>query len=403
MDISLFELNIFLPFIYLYGLVIGAFIVSLLWGGFLSDNSELLIGTESIPHQQFIDKICFGVVAFAVFLFMATRDESVGSDTSSYIDFFNSDDFSYMGDKTEFLFELHGRLLRLFHLNDEAFVFVTTLIYSSGLYYLIWKTSKFRTFSLILFMIIGTSSIFFFLYLSMMRQCLALCFFFYAVYFLFESDRSQNGKLFLGALFYISAILTHASCLFTLPFIILTYLNKTLSKKIWIIVLVVTYLMAALDISFVSQILGFVMGIVQNEHYEQYADVHFGMIDSKGMFNMNLIPFMVLAAIILLIASSDEIKDYKIQFALLSVVLNNIFFDNLMWSRLIMYFSMFMIIAIPNAIYGKTKMFQIPIMSFVFVYFSYKTFSQLLYQILYFDDGNIIIPYESWLIDFGYE
>ena len=402
MDLSLFEFGIFVPYIYLYTLAIIALVACFFVGVFFYEDSELLIGENSVSSFQITDIISYIVVSLVVFLFIATRDESVGSDTIAYVDFFHDIDFYYMGDKTDFLFELHGRFLRLFQLSDHVFVFIMSLIYCSGLFFLIWKTSKYRMLSLFLFMIIGSQTIFLFDYLCLMRQCVALSYFFFSIYFLFESDRPQNEKLFFSGFFYLLAVLTHGSCLFTFPFVVLLFYNWRLDKKYWIILLVITYLLAAFDISFVSQILNFVMGIVKSEHYGEYADVSFGMIDSKGFFNMNLIPFILLASAILIMVDSDEIKDYKYQFALLSVVLNNVFYDNLMWGRLIMYFSMFMIVALPNALYGKSKYLQIPVLCFLFVYYPYKTFSQLLYQILNFDDGNVVIPYESWLIDFGY-
>lgn len=347
------------------------------------------------------DQRVFLIVAAIVLLFIATRDVSVGTDTKTYVDFYESPVFLYNGSETDLLFEYYGRLVRLFGFDSTGFVFITAVIYCSGLYFVIWKKASNCMYSLLLFMIAGTSSIFFFLYLSSMRQCLALSYFFFAMYVLFDSNVVKPLRFIYAGILYLASLLTHGSSLFAAPFIFLAYFKPITTKQVWLIVILVTYVMAAIDMSFVTSILGFVFSHTSSEHYSAYEDVNFGSIEFKGWFNMNLLPFMVLSLFILFSSKKSELKDYKIQFALWSVVMNNIFYDNLMWSRLILYISLYMVIAFPNVLYRKPLILQLPALCFTIVYYIYKTSSQLISQFIIldtiFEQGNIIIPYKSWL------
>jgi len=397
-------MEILQPYIYLYAVVIGAFLYCLYRCDYLEVRKRK---DGSITDMRFkrrskkIDQRVFLIVATIVLLFIATRDKSVGTDTKSYVYFYESPVFWYNGDKTDLLFEYFGRLVHLFEFNSEGFIFISAAIYCSGLYFVIWKTANNRMYSLLLFMIAGTSSIFFFLYLSMIRQALALGYFFFAMYILFDSNVVKPRRYIYAGLLYLVVLLTHGSSLFAIPFIFMAYYMPVTSKRVWMVVILVSYMMSALDISLVKSILGFVFSYANIGHYSGYENVDFGMIDAKGWFNMNLLPFMVLSFFIIYVSKKSELKDYKIQFALWSVVMNNIFYDNLMWSRLILYLSLYMVIALPNALYRKQLTLQLPTLCFVLIYYIYKTTSQLISQAIslraFSAMGNIIIPYQSWL------
>lgn len=392
-----------LPYIYLYTIVLVLFLISMYCVKFIyndSQNDNLIKILTIRKKERILDVYCFAILAVIVFLFIATRSESVGTDTTNYVAFFKDPAFFYNGEKTDILFELYGRILRgLIGSGKEGFIFISALLSFIGPIFLILKTSKQRTYSLLLFMIMGTSSIFFFLYLSMIRQCIAITYFLFAVYYLFQHRGSQNIKILSFIVLYTAAVLTHATALFALPFILWVYTCPIINKKVWIVTFFTTYILAALNISFVSTILDYAFSILETEHYSAYANVHFGMIRFKGWFNMDLLPYNVLAILLLYACSEKQIRNYIHQFALFSVALNNLFFDNLMWSRLIMYFSLFMIISIPNIISEKEKLVRYSALIFILVYYSYKTFSQLIYNASLFATGNIIVPYKSWLFN----
>ena len=437
--------SVFLPYIYLYSIVFVTFFIYGIFRVFFflkgkketsetrgnvqkrqRRRNELLLREDRKPylekivyrnhekkrkernnnkHQQSrykeklktVDIILYVIVSLLVFLFIATRHISVGTDTQAYVDFFNHSRYWYQGYKTDFLFEQLGRFLKLFSNTSEYFIFATSLLCYGGLFFVILKESRCRVFSLLLFMIMGTSSIFFFLYLSMIRQGIAMSYFFLSVYFLYQKRLFIYHRILLFMIFYIASILTHASCLFTLPFIVVVSLKPVASKVFWLVLILVTYLMAANNVSIVQSLLGYAFDVIDVGKYENYADIAFGEIEAKGWLNMNVLPFIVLALVFLFVCSKRELKDWKMQFVLFSVVLNNVFFDNLMWSRLILYFSIFMVIVFPNALRHKGFWLQLSTYFLVFVYFMYKTMTQFIANAAIDATGNIIVPYKSWL------
>lgn len=79
------------------------------------------------------------------------------------------------------------------------------------------------------------------------------------------------------------AIMTHGSILFTIPFVFLLF-KYNFSKKIWISLIIITYISAALSIINVGEILDrafSLIGGLTSKDYSGYADVTFGQIEQK--------------------------------------------------------------------------------------------------------------------------
>lgn len=389
-------MEIFQPYIFLYSFVIITFIFV---RGYLHYKYSNYSGSlKALGLEQKIDTRWYYLYALIIGLFICTRDVSVGTDTQTYVAFYNDPMFWYAGDKTDPLFEAIGRLLHSIYVNDQFFIFALSFFYSLGLFFIINKTSKNKTYSTVLFLISGTSSITLFLYLSMMRQCTAMSFYFFSLYFLFVANVKKKQKYFFATLFYVAAILTHKSAAFALPFILLVYF-KPLKKKTWTIFILLTYVLSALNISYVNDILNLAFGMFDFGHYEGYASVTFGEIEYKGWFNMNILPFMALSFLLLRLAKKDELNNWIYQFFLWGTVMNNLFYNNLMWSRLVLYLTIFSLIAIPNILYNKKTSIQVCSFIPILAYYIYKTSSQLIGQVSFLATGNLVIPYHSWLFD----
>lgn len=368
------------PYIVLYSfLIISHYIF------FLGKGKNVLL-----PQRQ--DNVLFYIYSIVILLFIATRDISVGTDTETYVFFFHDPQFYYNGARTDIFFELLGRFLILFDKSAEFFIFATSTICFIGIFHIVDKLSKCKSYSILLFAIVGSFSIFLFSYLSMIRQGIAMTYFLVAVYSFFSGYRTKKN-LIVAIIFYIAAILTHGSCLFTLPFLALLYYKRITNKRIWIYLLLITYFLAALNISFVSTILDEVFSFLGDSKYRHYGNIDWGFIENKGWFNMNLLPFIALSLWLLYFSTEELIKEWYVQLFLYSVVLNNIFFDNMMWSRLIMYFTIFIIVVIPNVLNNQNRVVQYLSYNFIFIYYIYKTFSQLLTN----TSGNIIVPYSGYL------
>lgn len=378
------------PYFYFYIILIG----SCFWANIYLEQHRQI----RILRRNNADSLTFYMLSAFVALFIATRLETVGTDTISYVRFFKNPDFLYLGKKTDIMFELFGRFVHCIWDKKGFFIFVSGIFSFFGIFWLIQKISYNRVLSLTIFCITGTVFNTLFLYLSMIRQATAITFYLIATYLLFEKYASTKDKKTLAMVIvcYLLASLTHLSCLFSFPILILIYRFNGMKIKYWCIVIGVTYILAALNISYISDILGLVFRNFNDGHYERYARIGFGMIEQRGWLNMHLLPFMALAAMIMLSRDKKQSSKWYCQLFFASVALNNFFFDNLMWSRLILYFTIFVCIAVPNALYNKPIWYRMGCYAFIFSYFIYKTFAEL-YDISVHRAGNVVVPYESWL------
>lgn len=331
-----------------------------------------------------------------IFLFIGLRSKDVGTDTKTYLYFFHDANFLYNGEETDLGFEYIGRFLHLFGSSDEYFIFFSSTIMCTGLFFFIYKYARSINFTLLLFCLVGTSSIYLFLYMSMVRQACALTFFFIAMFYLFEYGKSKWRAV---VTIYIIAILTHGSILFTVPFVFVLWKFNP-SKNVWIALIIVTYIISALGIVNVGDILNLAFSYVgdyTSRDYSGYADVTFGQIEQKGFFNMNILPFSLWGVALCLLSKKENLCCWYIKFFLMSIPLNNIFSDNLMWSRLILPFSIFVILAVPYLTSNLNKKYMIPFYTVFFGYYIYKTLSQLFFMTSPLATGNIVVPYETWL------
>ncbi len=333
-----------------------------------------------------------------VFLFIGLRSENVGTDTPAYVGFFHDPNFHLLGEPTDFMFSCLGRFFHLFNDTTEYFLLASSFVMCFGLFFLIYKLCGNVNFGLLLFCLVGTSSINLFLYMSMMRQACALTFFFIAAYLFFTYGKA---KLKTSLALYILAIMTHGSIVFTLPFVLIIW-KFGIPKKWWMLLIAATYVMAASRVIDINKLLNLAFSIaggLTTRDYSFYADVSFGMIEQKGFFNMDILPFTLWSLFLCWFSKEKDLGCWHVKFFLMSVVLNNVFSDNLMWARLILPFSLMAIIAIPYLTAKLDKKLTVPFYIVFFAYYIYKTVNQLIFMSSPFATGNIVVPYETWLFN----
>jgi hypothetical protein len=338
----------------------------------------------------------FWVVAISVFLFTALRDQHVGPDTFANVQFFLNPQKGYLDSKADIGYEILIYILRLFSTNRYYFIFFISLIYYVGVIYLIYRYSRNKTMSWLLFCIGGSTFIFFFNYMFLIRQAVATSFFLIA--FCKYAEATSNWKIYIPL--YLIAISIHGSCLVTLPFLIVIK-QIQFHKYVWIVLIIGSYIIGALQIfklsSYFDILLPFAKIFDLTSKYTGYmGDVTFGQTDTVGIFNMFLLPFSVIG---LCIAYFNRSKCFSIftNMFLISVVLTNLFSDNLMWARLIQYFSIFAIIVIPNEIIKYRKQYhQLIIYVMIILYFSYKA-DNVVIHLLDKKTEDSFVPYRSWI------
>lgn len=382
-------MNLLQPYILLYKIVFLVLVGTLV-------VFSLRKKYENHPFEKY-DSFGSWIIFFILSLFIGFRNETVGTDTSTYVSFFHSSQFLYNGEPTDPFFELFARLIHIVSPHTETFIAMTGVVSLFGIFFLIQKKSEYKCLSWILFCISGSCFVTLFLYLSVIRQACSITFFILAVYIFFEEPFQKKKCIVYSAIFYIIAVLMHGSTLVSFPFLLLIKKGTCFRKHTWVVLLLVTYTLAALNISFANTITSTIFQWIGPNKYGGYGSISFGFITPRGVFNMILLPFMALAMIVLFSAKKNFYKEWYVQCFLYSVLLNNIFFDNLMWSRLILCLAIFLIVALPNALSYKSfkiKMcYYVPILS----YYLYKSMTYLATN--FYDIGNIIVPYRSWFLD----
>lgn len=373
-------MNFALPYNILY------IIIACLVGCSLAIRHAKFFGVFAKKGDAFFGNIIFLVLVF----FISLRTKYTGVDTPYYVDFFHNSNFIYLGSKTDPLFELFARFIHFFSSDERVFIAVVGFVSLFGVYLLISRISMNKSVSWMLFTISGTTYIYMFLYLFLMRQVCAITFFLMAVLYFFQEERLTKKRIVVSSILYIGSVLIHGTSLMALPFIFLAR-KKLSSKKAWYLMLVISYMMAAFHISFVSNIVNFLFPIMGMAKYAGYRNVSFGFIENTGMINMYILPTTIEALMVLYIGKKEYIKKWYVQFFLYSAVMTNVFYDNLMWPRLILYISIFSIVVIPNVLSFENKKVQFACYSPIIAYFTFKFFRSVSLD---------PIIYENWLVKF---
>lgn len=356
--------------------------------------------------------IYFKVGCFAMFIVLGMRSAYVGPDTYNYTVCYQHDKFYYCGSPTDSGFVVLLSIFRFFFSGKWFFLLMSSLVSLAGVFYLIDRESKYKNISLLLFGICGTGEIFYLLYFSMVRQACAMSLCLIGLVMFFNSNFTGkkmgllrgllvlNRKQFLGLLLVFMSATIHASAFLVIPFIFLAkYTN--IYRWLYAIIIVTTYVVGALNIFSFSQLFSYIsFQSESSDHYSAYfEEMTFGEMSSSSIINPLTLPFTLIALYILWRFNSRVLKCWYFQFFLYGTVLNNALTDNMMWTRLVLYFTITAIIVIPNYLLiipsKSAKCFFI----FLLIYYFYKTNNLLIYIDGLKTDLNLIIPYKTWLFN----
>lgn len=378
-------------------------------------------------------KYIFHICAIAVFLFIGIRHYTVGTDTAHYMDFFLHPEMGFGGGETDFGFDIVVNILHLFFNTYPPFNLVVTAIYLYGLFFLIRKDCKYPMIGLFIFVIVGTAESFFHQYMNIIRQCMALSFYFIALHYFnrfigagqpdggtatdapetaatgSDAEITGNGRpehtptndLFIAGIFYIIAASIHASVLISLPVLFLCWRGLNFSKIVWLVLICGSYFLGVQNYFSVADLFFQLFSLIGPgfhfiDKYASYGTVSFGDVTVTSMFNWMLIPFTIWACLIIIFSNKEEQKSLYVKMFCTGVILNNILNDNLMWARLLMYFTMLIIIVLPNIMCQLKWWLRIPFFTVLAIYYAYKIFNQFMYMWIT-PAGNVIIPYETFI------
>lgn len=336
---------------------------------------------------------CAAVISVCLLGF---RSKNVGTDTLSYVNCWNSENFIYLGDKTDFGFEQLLRLLRYVDSSDGFFLISTSLISMCGIMILINKFAKYKYDSLLFFLIGGASSVFYAQYFSMVRQACALSFVFIALVCLFSY--AGKKRFYLFAAFFIIAVSIHGSSLFALPFILMSLADIHYNKKIVVFALLVTYVIGALQIIKISSLFSLVdLADSSLSKYGGYTveEMAFGNEFTPSIINMGSLMYTLLCIYIMCFNNEQKYDVWYFKLFVMGTILNNLLTDNLMWSRLLLYFTILSILVIPNLARHTTFKYSRYVYILLVIFYVRKSVDIIVFmsQIPY---TRTLVPYHTW-------
>ena len=341
----------------------------------------------------------FWITGFLVFLTMALRNKNVGTDTEAYVDCWNNSNFYYGNAPTDIGFEAILRILRLFGTSNEYFIICISVIMMIGLLYFIYKNSKYRVDSLLFFCIAGTIFVFFLLYLNAMRQCVAMAFVLIGLCNYFDNYNSRKKKI-ISSLFIIAAATIHGSSAIVIPALILLPHIK-INKEVVIASVIITYLFGAFDIIQISSLLSYInLSDTSFEKYSGYtSEMGFGLIEGRGGINMFSLPFSLIMIYITIFTAIEKLNNWTFKWLWIGVILTNLMVDNLMWGRLLVYFTIVSIVVFPNMLRTVNVKYKYFVYAIVILFFLRKVLTVLAGAELLgkLNNINTEVPYESWL------
>jgi len=399
-------ISVFLPYIIIYGVAVVMMAISMLFYGKKTLNNYL-----------------FWLAWIALLIFVGFRDQSVGSDTADYLSSFHHPEAGY-GENGEtdpgFMLYLYLTHYLLFD-SGTLFLIVTALVGLGGMGYVTRRNSAMPVLSLVFFATFGTATIFLFHYLSAVRQTLAEGLFLMSVFFFLGRQKDEykllslketeeeitdekkeellpDRNMGLAAILFFIAALIHGSTWAMLPVLLIARF-LTFKRWIWALIIVGTYAFGVQNFISVQDIVFAIFSIFGRSSdsylskYGNYADFGHGEVETT-LVNPNMWPFCILALYLIFRSDKIFIKSQWVILFLLSVVFNNLFNDNIIWSRLFLYLSLLSLFVIPNVISMQKRRWIDYGFITLFVAYSIMRATKILIAIWITPDGNVVIPYE---------
>ena len=358
----------------------------------------------------------------SLLIFVGLRDASVGSDTANYLSSFHHPEQGY-GEKGDtdpgFLMYLYLTHYLLFD-NGTLFLLLTALVGLGGIGYVTRRNSAMPVYSMVIFATYGTATIFLFHYLSAVRQTLAEGLFLMTVFYYLGPQKDElrllelkesgeeitpekrdeivpDRNFGLAAILFVIAAFIHGSTWAMLPVLFVARF-MTFKRWIWALILVGSYAFGVQNFISVQDIVAAIFSVFGRSSesylakYGGYATFGHGDVE-VSLVNSNMWPFTLLGLYIILRANEKFIKSQWVILFFLSVILNNLFNDNIIWSRLFLYLSLLCLFVVPNVVaLQKHKWIDYGFLTLFTAYSIMRAFKMLLAQ--WIDPlGNVVIPY----------
>ena len=140
------------------------------------------------------------------------------------------------------------------------------------------------------------------------------------------------------------------------------------------------------------------------EKYQGYTnEMTFGPTENVGIFNFFLLPYSLILIYLAWFKSKEELNSWSFKYVFVGMVLTNLMVDNLMWGRLLLYFTIVSIVVFPNMLRTANFKYKNIVYLVIMVFFVRKVVTGLAYsaQLAIMNFYNTEVPYETWLISGG--
>lgn len=356
----------------------------------------LLLGFYIVSSKK-NQPVLFALTTIIVVFLLGFRSKDVGADTWAYVECWTSTNFIYRGEKTDWGFEQLLRILRAVSDNEGFFLFSTSVISLFGVILIIRKYSLYRYDSLLFFLIGGAATVFFIRYFSMVRQACAISFVLISFVCLW-GIQSYKRFIYFVILFTI-AVFIHGSCLVVLPFVILCLFDFRLKKSILFITLILSYIVGALQIVRISSLFSIVdLGDSSFDKYGGYTveEMTFGNSYTPSIISMTSLVYTLICLYIIKYNDAEKYNVWYYKLFYFGTILNNLLVDNMMWDRLLLYFTMLSILVIPNLVKSTPCKYSKYIYYFLIIFYFRKSINMILFM-SQLPDTISIVPYKTWL------
>lgn len=346
----------------------------------------------SILKWRILEKLYFWILSFCIIGIVAFRHYTIGTDTIGYYYLFLNPlngYSSYNISDIEIGYRLMNVLGRTISMDGDTFLSICAVISILPFIYIIWKESSNRLFSLFLFISLGTTTIFYILFFSMIRQCLAFGIISIGLYWFYKR---KNRNFYFRFIPVILACAFHRSALLTLPLFFIDYIK--FKKNMIYLCLIITWIIGTILIKFKTFLL-VLSEIFSEGHFNYYAN-----IIGENEYSIGVtIPLLLLCFLMYYVADEKMLNNVYVKIFTIGVLLNNLFYLVGNSDRLNLYFGIYGCLAIPYIYEAlkkyKSKFIQISFLIIVLGYYSSK-------YVKVFENAKQnpivqLVPYKSYL------
>lgn len=311
-------------------------------------------------------------------LFIAFRGEYIGIDTPEYYAYFKHPQLGYYGKPTHDLgYNTYQALFKLLIDNAYVYIPVTSIVGLIPIICFIVKKSQNIAMSVFLFLTLGGSTLFLFLYLAAVRQTFAIGFLWWALYFYYNKDKKKS------TFFYLLAVLTHTSMLIYLPIIFVDRIKT--SKIVIYLVLILSLILGLVLNQFVSY---FYMLVSFFNYGTYYVNV---LAESTAILGGSMLFMTFLAGIVVYF---NNLESYSDRLFIAGAILNNVFAFMGDATRISMPLALFGLVSVVNTIMSRANFLKYLLLFLVLIYSSNKYFKVLNQN----GKTSNMVPYKSLIV-----